>query len=47
MRKQHTYTPARVVIIVVESLVLALALLYLAEYFGWPLVREAGGIAAR
>jgi hypothetical protein len=43
---KHEYTPARVVVLVIETLILALAGLYLAEYFGWDLVREASGRAA-
>lgn len=33
----------RVAVVVVETLVLALLILYLAEYFDWRFVREAGG----
>jgi hypothetical protein len=33
----------RVLVIVAEALVIAVALVYLAEYAAVPLVREAGG----
>jgi len=32
---------------VVEALLIAWALMFLAEYFGWHLVREAGGQIVR
>jgi hypothetical protein len=36
--------PVRAALVVlVKSLLIAWALLYLAEYFGWSLRREAGG----
>jgi phospholipase/carboxylesterase len=31
-------------VVLVETLLIALALLFLAEYFGWHVVREAGGV---
>jgi len=36
--------PVRLLVQFVETLVIAWALLYFAEYFGWHLVREAGGM---
>jgi hypothetical protein len=33
----------RVLVVITEALLISVALLYLAEYAGWPLVREAGG----
>jgi hypothetical protein len=31
------------VLVLVEAVLLAWAMLFLAEYFGWRVVREAGG----
>ena len=36
---------AGALVILVKSVLIAWALFYLAEYFGWSLVREAGGRA--
>ena len=36
-------TVTRALVTLVECVALSWALLYLAEFFGWRLVREAGG----
>ena len=36
--------PMRVLLAFLEALAIALAVLYLGEYFGWHWVREAGGV---
>lgn len=36
--------PVRLLVQFGEALVIAWALLYFAEYFGWHIVREAGGM---
>jgi hypothetical protein len=32
-------------VLLIEVLLLAWAVLFLSEYFGWSVVREAGGVA--
>ena len=44
---KRRYSPGRLLIAVVEALLISWALLFLAEYFGWHLVREAGGNAGQ
>ena len=36
--------PIRVLVAFLEALAIALAVLYLGEYYGWHWVREAGGV---
>jgi hypothetical protein len=39
--------PARLLIILAKALFIAWALVFLAEHFGWHLLREAGGQVVR
>jgi hypothetical protein len=43
---KRKYSPARLAIALVETVLIAWAIVFLAEYFGWHLVREAGGSVA-
>ena len=40
---ERRYSVARALVVIVEALVISAALIFLAEYLGWHLVREAGG----
>ena len=39
-------SPVNLLVVFVEALLISWALLFLAEEFGWHLVREAGGVVA-
>jgi hypothetical protein len=43
MTTKRRFGPVRVLVVITEALLISAALLYLAEYAGLPLVREAGG----
>ena len=45
MTVRRRYSPTRFLVAFVEALLISWALIFLAEYFGWHLVREAGGNA--
>ena len=41
MKRRHSVV--RALIVIVEAVAISAALIFLAEYLGWHLVREAGG----
>ena len=47
MTTKRRYSPARLLVAFVEALLMSWALIFLAEYFGWHLLPEAGGDVVR